>query len=1030
MNRIRKPQHDGLNAQQRVAVLVIGADQSAGPEIASLLAELGYDVPAVATSGAEALHVAATERIDLALLDLQLGGSMSATDTALQMRRQFGIPVIFLSDHGDGAALRTAQTADPYGFIFKPCGKDEVRVAVGLALARTTNDHSLRESEDRFHAMYDFAPDAYFMYDAHGILLDVNRSGENLIGYAKEELIGRSILTNGLLSPEDVPRASDLIGSSKERVLLGPDEFTLIAKDGRRVHTEIRGYPITLNGRRVLLAIARDLTDRRKTEEALRESERRMKVHVESSPIAAIEWDSDLKVTRWNPAAEKIFGYAREDALGRHISFLFAGKVDEATLRPWRQLLTDDAAQQVSTENVTGEGLMISCDWLNTPLVASTGKTTGVVSLVQDVSAKRKAESDIRILSRAVEQSDEVMFITDPSGAITYANAAFEKVYAYRRSDIIGKTPRILKNAEFSPIDYTQLWSTISAGKSFSGQLVNKRRDGSPVVVNASITPLIDDRGDCTGYLAVQSDVTAKCKADDELKRSYSLLHATLQSTADGILVVDGKGQITGFNERFAHLWRIPKHILESHDDGRAMQFVLDQLIDPQAFVAKVQELYARPDQESFDILEFKDGRLFERYSQPQRLDGKAVGRVWSFRDISERNRAERELATERNLLRTLIDSIPDRIYVKDKECKFLVNNRAHLAALGAHSMDQTVGKTDFDFRPEQQAEPYFHDDLKVIHSGQSLYDREEETILPSGEHGWLLTTKVPVRDPGGDILGIVGISRDISSRKRMEEALREGEREFRSLFNNAVLGIYRTTPDGKILAANPAFCRMLGYGSVADMKQLNLEKNGLEEKEARDRFKREMETHGFVRGYESRLRKADGTFISTRENAVVVKNEKGEILYYEGTIEDMTEARLAQEKVARLAHALTSISETVNITDLDGNFLFVNEAFLRAYGYTEDEILGQSVDTIRSPRNPADLSGRILQNTREGGWHGELITSGRMAPSFPCFSPHRRCAIRMANRSLSSVSAPTSVNGKRLRRRSRDITRSFSPQN
>jgi PAS domain S-box-containing protein len=132
-------------------------------------------------------------------------------------------------------------------------------------------------------------------------------------------------------------------------------------------------------------------------------------------------------------------------------------------------------------------------------------------------------------------------------------------------------------------------------------------------------------------------------QANSALRQSLSLLQATLESTADGILVVDGRGKIAAFNHRFAEMWRIPKELLQSNEDERAITFVLDQLVHPEAFMARVRELYARSDAEGQDILEFKDGRVFERYSQPQRIGGESVGRVWSFRDITERRRAEEE---------------------------------------------------------------------------------------------------------------------------------------------------------------------------------------------------------------------------------------------------------------------------------------------------------------------------------------------------------------------------------------------------
>src|SRR5579863_7334115 len=143
---------------------------------------------------------------------------------------------------------------------------------------------------------------------------------------------------------------------------------------------------------------------------------------------------------------------------------------------------------------------------------------------------------------------------------------------------------------------------------------------------------------------------------DDSIETS--LLIATLEATADGILVVDRSGKIVRFNQRFAKLWRIPKSVLDTGDDDRAIGYVLRQLKDPGAFISKVRELYAHPDAESFDVLEFHDGRVFERYSVPQRHESKPVGRVWSFRDVTQRVVEERERVSAESRARHRLDRL------------------------------------------------------------------------------------------------------------------------------------------------------------------------------------------------------------------------------------------------------------------------------------------------------------------------------------------------------------------------------------
>ena len=138
-----------------------------------------------------------------------------------------------------------------------------------------------------------------------------------------------------------------------------------------------------------------------------------------------------------------------------------------------------------------------------------------------------------------------------------------------------------------------------------------------------------------------------------------SLLAATLESTADGILVVDLDGRIVSANRRFVEMWGIPDEVMAAGDDELALSFVLDKLADPDAFLSKVRDLYADPGAESFDEVMFADGRVAERYSRPQRLDEEVVGRVWSFRDVTDQRRVESEY-------RSLVDRLPAVVYVAE----------------------------------------------------------------------------------------------------------------------------------------------------------------------------------------------------------------------------------------------------------------------------------------------------------------------------------------------------------------------------
>jgi diguanylate cyclase (GGDEF)-like protein len=178
-----------------------------------------------------------------------------------------------------------------------------------------------------------------------------------------------------------------------------------------------------------------------------------------------------------------------------------------------------------------------------------------------------------------------------------------------------------------------------------------RRGDEEMISFELSIVSLIDDPT-VGGLVVTAHDVSERVSAEMELRNSVrelretsSLLNATLESTADGILVVGTDRTITSFNSQFAEMWRLPTNLVAARNDQRLIDYVADQFADPGAFVARVDDLYAQPEAESSDTLEFADGRVFQRLSKPQFVSGDVVGRVWSFSDITEQKRLEGDLA-------------------------------------------------------------------------------------------------------------------------------------------------------------------------------------------------------------------------------------------------------------------------------------------------------------------------------------------------------------------------------------------------
>ncbi|MEO7200217.1 MAG: EAL domain-containing protein, partial [Dokdonella sp.] len=172
--------------------------------------------------------------------------------------------------------------------------------------------------------------------------------------------------------------------------------------------------------------------------------------------------------------------------------------------------------------------------------------------------------------------------------------------------------------------------------------------------------------GQRIGWVISYREVTEAAQAEQHLRNVLALQQATLDATADGILVVNMQRGIAGTNRKFQQLWRIPDELMASDDDERLLAYVLDQLVDPQAFIALVEWLYEHPAESSRDILQFKDDRVFERYSQPHVVDGVPAGRVWSFRDITAIKAAESALRSSEARFRQMFEQTTDALLILD----------------------------------------------------------------------------------------------------------------------------------------------------------------------------------------------------------------------------------------------------------------------------------------------------------------------------------------------------------------------------
>jgi diguanylate cyclase (GGDEF)-like protein/PAS domain S-box-containing protein len=364
-------------------------------------------------------------------------------------------------------------------------------------------------------------------------------------------------------------------------------------------------------------------------------------------PDAVLVLDCDGRVQWGNGAAEDLFGQTLSEAFGvSAFDFIHHDDV-ELAMRSLVSIQKKDVGELIELRVATPAGWRLA-EVIGRPLPEP---QVGVVFCIRDVTDRRRfevAHDDVAKFRSIVQNAAFVTVLVSADGTIQSVSAALTRLFGHDPETVEGRNFVELFSPNARPRLQRALETASNKGRAFGPLTVEADCQpfaGTKVVpVELAIVSLLDDPT-VEGFVISMRDISERSLAEGELRETLSLLNATLDSTADGILVVSSDNRVVRYNQRFVDLWNIPDDIIASGDDARLISFMSEQLMDPSGFLAQVSEFNSAAVAERFDALILKDGRVFERYSLPQRLGDEIIGRVLSLRDVTERKRLEESLA-------------------------------------------------------------------------------------------------------------------------------------------------------------------------------------------------------------------------------------------------------------------------------------------------------------------------------------------------------------------------------------------------
>jgi PAS domain S-box-containing protein len=634
-------------------------------------------------------------------------------------------------------------------------------------------EREVQKSNAEFKDLFDNAPIGYHEIDIEGRITRMNKTELDMLGYTFDEINGKYIWDLVVDRKKSKQITTEKLSGRQHNSVSFEREF--IKKDGMTLSVLVLDKFILSNNGEItgIRSSVQDITERKNAEAEVLKISDHYQALIEKSPAGFVLLDKAGEFKYFSPTAFRMFGYSPDEAFTLHPDVLTHPADLAMVLENLGRLIQDPSFIPVIEyrfKHKNGDWRWIESTFSNQ---LDDSAVEAIVLNFRDIQERREAEEALKeseeLYRNLVYRIPDGVYKSTPAGRFLDVNPAMVQMLGYdSKEDLM--SINIISDLYFDKSERDAL--LMNHGSTLIAVFRMKKKDGSEIWVEDHGWLNTDAQGNIASHEGVLRDITERKYAEETLISTNSLLNATLESTADGLLVVDVNGKTAIYNQKFVELWGIPSDLLEEKIDEQMLMYVLTQLENPTEFINKVNFLYKNQELSSVDDIKLTDGRVFERYSIPQWVNRTIVGRVWSFRDITDRKNIENIRIQSETKFRSITEQTKDFISIANDQGQIIYSSPASYG-LFQLKPDEMIGRNFIEFVAEydiSRALTVFKGHLDGPSAKNlefSLKRKDGSVFIGDLNKSELMLDNEPV---------VLVVIRDISERIVIEKALRESE--------------------------------------------------------------------------------------------------------------------------------------------------------------------------------------------------------------------------------------------------------------